>query len=74
MNQIINVPGAHMVRWIPLLILEGQELEPGLSSSVYERLPGSFATSTEAMGAAEAALRKHPDAIGYSAKRVEVPA
>lgn len=60
------------IRWIPLLILEGPDLEPGISTSFYERLPGSFATSTEAMDAAEAALRKRPDAIGYSAKRVEV--
>ena len=61
------------IRWIPLLILEGPDLEPGISTSFCERLPGSFTTSTEAMDAAEAALCKRPDAISYGAKRVEVP-
>lgn len=58
-------------RWVPVLMLEGTDLEPGISTSFYERLPGSFATSSEAMAAAAAAIVQRPDAIGYSAKRVE---
>lgn len=69
MNKILTP----MVRWVPVLMLEGPDLEPGISTSFYERLPGSFATSGEAMAAAYAVISQRPDAIGYSAKRVEVP-
>lgn len=59
------------VCWVPVLMLEGPDLEPGISTSFYERLPGSFATSTEAMTAARSAINVRPDAIGYYAKRLE---
>ena len=61
------------VRWIPLLMLEGPDLEPGISTSSYERLSGSYATSSEAMAAAQAVVDQRPDAIGCAAKRMEVP-
>ena len=60
------------VRWIPVLMLEGPDLEPSISTSFYERLPGSFGTSGEAMQAAEAAARHRPEALGFSVKRLEV--
>ena len=59
-------------RWVPVLMLEGPDLEPGISTSFYERLPGLFCTSSEAMAAAHAAMGKRPDALSYCAKRVEV--
>ncbi|MEG0052863.1 MAG: hypothetical protein RR928_16310 [Comamonas sp.] len=67
----MNTPPA--IRWMALLILEGPCLEPGISTSFYERLPGSFHTADEAMDVAQDAADKHPDAIGCSAKRMEVP-
>ena len=60
-------------RWAPLLILEGPDLEPGISTSFCERLPGLFHTSSEAMAAAHAAMGNRPDALSYCAKRMEVP-
>ena len=59
-------------RWVPLLVLAGYDLEPGISTGFYERLPGCFRNPGEAMDAAEQAARQRPDAIGCSAKRVEV--
>lgn len=60
-------------RWVPALMLEGPDLDPGITTTFYERLPGSFDTAAEAMAAAWSALCKRPDAIGYYARRVEVP-
>lgn len=62
-----------MVRWVPLLMLEGPDLEPGISTSCYECLSGTYATSSEAMAAAQAVADQRPDAIGCAAKRTEVP-
>lgn len=62
-----------MVRWVPLLMLEGADLEPGISTSFYECLSGNYATSSEAMAAAQAVADQRPDAIGCAAKRMEVP-
>lgn len=64
---------ATIVRWVPVLMLEGPDLELSITTSFYERLPGSFATSSEAIDAAQAAMEQRPDAIGCSAKRLEVP-
>lgn len=51
-------------QWAPCLMLE---------NSVYpERQPGLYDTSAQAMAAAESAIQLRPDAIGISAKRVEV--
>lgn len=60
-------------RWVPVLMLAGPDLEAVISTSFYERLPGSFATAAEAVATAWEAQRKRPDAIGASAKREEVP-
>jgi len=60
------------IHWVLVLILEGPDLEPGIGTSFYERLSGSFETAAEAMAVAWNALCKHPDAISCSAKRVEV--
>ena len=60
-----------IVRWVPVLMLEGPDLEPGITTSFYERLPGSFTTSSEAMDAARAVAAQRADAIGYSTKRME---
>lgn len=62
------------VQWIPCLVLEGDPLPDGITISHYERFPGLFKTSGEAMDAGEVAIATRPDAIGYSAKRVEVTA
>lgn len=59
-------------RWVPVLMLAGPDLEVVISTSFYERLPGSFDTAAEAMAAAWSALCKRPDAISYYARRVEV--
>lgn len=51
-------------QWAPFLMLE---------RSVYpERLPGLYDTHAQAMAAAELAAHQRPDAVGISAKRVEV--
>lgn len=69
MNKILTPT----VRWVPLLMLAGPDLEPGFSTSSYECLPGGYATSAEAMHAAQAVADQRPDAIGCAAKRMEVP-
>lgn len=61
------------VRWVPVLVLEGAPLPDGIATSYLERLPGAFDTPSQAMDAAQAALRLRPDAMSYSAKRLEVP-
>lgn len=61
------------VRWVPVLVLEGPPLPDGITTSYLERLPGAFDTPSQAMDAAQAALRLRPDAMSYSAKRLEVP-
>ena len=61
-------------QWAPCLLLEGQPTVCGITTSDYERLPGLYDTSAQAMAEAEAAIQQRPDAIGISAKRVEVPA
>ncbi len=63
-----------VIRWVSVLILEMPDLEPGISTSFCERLPGSFATFAEAMGAACETQRNRPDVIGVLAERVEVAA
>lgn len=60
-------------QWAPCLLLEGQPTACGISTRYPERLPGLYNTSAQAMAAAEAAIHQRPDAIGISAKRVEVP-
>lgn len=69
MNKILTPT----VRWVPLLMLAGPDLEPGFSTSSYERLSGSYATSSEAMAAAQVVADQRPDSIGCAAKRMEVP-
>jgi len=64
---------ATQVQWVPVLVLEGAPLPDGITTSYLERLPGVFDTPSQAMYAAQAALSLRPDAIGYSAKRLEVP-
>jgi len=60
------------VRWAPVLILQRPDLEPGISASFGEHLPGIFDTPSEAMAAAMAAAHSRPGAMGVSAHRVEV--
>lgn len=60
------------VRWVPVLVLEGPPLPDGITTSYLERLPGAFDTPSQAMDAAQAALRLRPDAMSYSAKEMEV--
>ena len=59
--------------WIACLLKEAQPLPDGITTTSYERLPGLFKTSDEAMDAGEAAIVLRPDAVGYSAVCVEVP-
>ena len=59
-------------QWAPCLLLEGQPTACGITTSCPERLPGLYDTSALAMAAAEEAASQRPDAIGISAKRVEV--
>lgn len=44
----------------------------GIITTCTKRLPGAFDTHREAIDATEKAARQHLEAIGYSAKRVEV--
>ncbi len=60
------------IQWVPCLVLEGEPLPDGITTSHLERLPGAFDTQLGAIGVAEKAARQRPDAIGYSAKFVEV--
>ena len=62
------------VRWIPALLIEGEPLECGITQSVIERQPGLFATSREALAAAVRLLPQRLEAIGATAKCVEVNA
>lgn len=60
------------VQWVPCLLLEvGRLLDD--TTNYLLRLPGAFNTQREALDAAEKLSCQRPDAIGYSAKRVEVP-
>jgi len=59
------------VRWIPCLLIEGEPLPCGITTSYPERLPGCFYTHEEALRAAVAMLGKRPDAIGAVARRQE---
>jgi hypothetical protein len=61
-----------VTRWAPCLVLEGAPLPDGITTSYLERLPGLYDTAAQAMAAAGAAIRTRPDAIGYSAKQLEV--
>lgn len=61
-----------IIQWAPCLLLEGQPTACGITTSYSERLPALYDTSAQAMAAAETAIHQRPDAIGYSAKRVEV--
>lgn len=61
-------------QWVPCLLLEGLPTACGITTSYAERLPALYDTPAQAMAAAEAAANQRPDAIGCSAKRVEVPA
>lgn len=66
-NQASKNETATKVQWGPCLLLEGEPLPDGIATSYYERLPGAFDTTREAMEAAEQEARKRPDAIGYTA-------
>lgn len=61
-------------QWMPCLLLEGQPTACGIPTSNAERLPGLYDTSAQAMAAAEVVAHQRPDAVGISAKRVEVSA
>ena len=56
-------------RWIPALLIPGPDLEDGITQSFVEPLPGSFATSREALEVAVVALGERPDAMGATANR-----
>ena len=56
-------------RWIPALLIPGPDLEDGITQSFAEPLPGSFATSREALEVAVVALGERPDAMGATANR-----
>ena len=58
------------VHWLACLMLEAEPQPDGMTTSRYERLPGLYNTSDEAMAVAELAARACPEAIGYSAVRV----
>ena len=73
MGQTASVSKAIKVRWVACLLKESQPLPDGITTTCYERLPGLFKTSDKAMDAGEAAIALRPDAVGYSAVRVEVP-
>lgn len=60
-------------RWVPCLLLDGVQLLDGTTTSYSPRLPGVFDSHSEAMDAAEKLSCMRPYAMGYSAKRVEVP-
>lgn len=66
---------AHMIeeataaRWVPALLIPGPDLEPGISQSFAERQPGDYTTADEAMNAALALLKDHPEAVGATALR-----
>ena len=60
------------LQWAPCLLLVGQPTACGIATSYPERLPGLYETSTQAITAAVAFMHQRPDAIGVSAKRVEV--
>ena len=60
------------VQWIPCLRVQWHPMPGGIATTCTERLPGSFDTHHEAMEAAENLAHQRPDAIGISAKRVEV--
>ena len=61
-------------KWAPCLLVQWHPMLGGISTTCTKRLPGAFDTPREAMEAAEKLSRQHPEAIGCSAKRVEVPA
>ncbi|WP_338497610.1 hypothetical protein [Delftia tsuruhatensis] len=59
------------IRWISCVVLQGELTASGLLSSYIEHLPGNFATSAEALAAAEKFAHERQDVIGCSAKRTE---
>lgn len=59
-------------QWIPCLLLQGKPLPDGITTGYPERLPGFYDTPSQAMAAAKMAIYQRPDAIGCTAKRVEV--
>lgn len=59
-------------KWAPRLLVQWHPMSGAISTTCTKRLPGTFDTQREAMEVAEKAARRHPEAIGYSAKRVEV--
>ena len=63
-----------ITQWVPCLLLEGQPTPCGITTNHPERLPGLYDTSAQAIAAARAAIHQHPNAIGWIARRMEVPA
>lgn len=61
-------------QWVPCLVLEGEPLPDGITTSYLERLPGLYDTCAQATAAAWKVLCQRPDALSYSARRVEVAA
>jgi hypothetical protein len=68
--QTLPVPRVEVVRWVPVLHIEGAPSPGRIDTSTFERLPGTFLTPGEAMAVSKAALDHRADAIGVSAQRV----
>lgn len=59
-------------KWAPCLLVQWHPMPGGIAATCAKRLPGAFDTPREAMEAAEKVALLRSDAMGYSAKRVEV--
>ena len=71
------LPAESAVVWVPCLLIEGEPLPCGMTSSYYERIQGMhYDSPAQAIAAAMCAADEHPKAIGISCVRevVEVSA
>ncbi len=71
------LPAESAVVWVPCLLIEGEPLPCGMTSSYYERVQGMhYDSPAQALAAAMCAADEHPKAIGISCVRevVEVSA
>ena len=58
------LPAESAVVWVHCLLIEGEPLPCGITTSYYERLHGAYETPRQALHAAEKALALRPDAMG----------